>query len=143
MPPVATTNAAIAQITNHIGTMMFWSQGEADWQNYATYPAAFANFCGRFKTATGIIDMPVIIAGGVIADTGSPGALVTMQRTLDKASGSPNSLPYVTYFDGPTGAANINVGDTVHFNTPAQRVRGDYAGQLAYNEGKNGRTWWV
>ena len=140
---VATTNAAIAQITNHIGTMMFWSQGEADWQNYATYPAAFANFCDRFKTATSIIDMPVIIAGGVIADTGSPGALVTMQRTLDKASGSPNSLPYVTYFDGPTGAANINVGDTVHFNTPAQRVRGDYAGQLAYNEGKNGRTWWV
>ena len=140
---VATTNAAIAQITNHIGTMMFWSQGEADWQNYATYPAAFANFCARFKTATGITDMPVIIAGGVIADTGSPGALVTMQRTLDKASGHANSLPYVTYFDGPTGTANINVGDTVHFNTPAQRVRGDYAGQLAYNEGKNGRTWWV
>ena len=140
---VATTNAAIAQITNHIGTMMFWSQGEADWQNYATYPAAFANFCARFKTATGITDMPVVIAGGVIADTGSPGALVTMQRTLDKASGHANSLPYVTYFDGPTGTANVNAGDTVHFNTPAQRVRGDYAGQLAYNEGKNGRTWWV
>ena len=140
---VATTLAAIGQITNRIGTMMLWSQGEADWKDYATYPAAFANFCARFKSATGITDMPVIIAGGVIADAGSPGALVTMQRTLDKASGSPNSLPYVTYFDGPTGAANINVGDTVHFNTPAQRIRGDYAGQLAYVEGMTGRSWWV
>ncbi len=139
---VNTTLAAMGQITNHIGTILCWSQGEADWQNYAQYPAAFSNFLTRFKAATGIADLPVIVGGGVIADPASPSALVTMQRTLDKDSGHTNAMADVTYYDGPVGQQHINTGDTVHFTTAANRIRGDYEGQLAYLLGRD-RGWWT
>ena len=138
---VATTLAAIGQVENLLGVLGYWGQGEADWQVYDQYPAAFANFVTRFKTAIGVEDMPVIIAGGVLPDPDNPGAMITMQRTLDKNSGHANSMPDVTYFDGPIGPEWQNSGDTVHFTTAANRIRGDFAGQWAYRIGHQ-RGWW-
>ena len=47
----------------------------------------------------------------------------------------------VTYLDGPMGAQWVNPGDTVHWSTAANRIRGDFAGQWAYRIGQE-RGWW-
>ena len=89
--------------------------------------------------------MPVIVGGAVIPDPANPSALVTMQRTFDKDSGHSDSIPNVTYYDGPAGPQHINIGDTVHFTTAANRLRGDFAGGLAYLIGRDDMSprWWV
>ena len=67
--------------------------------------------------------------------------LIAVQRTLDEDSGSPNAIAGVTYLDGPMGTQWVNVGDTVHWSTAANRIRGDFAGQWAYRIGHQ-RGWW-
>lgn len=139
---IATTQAAISQISNLLGVCLLWSQGEADGNNMAQYPAAFAAFMQRLRTDLNRPDLPAVVMGAVIPNPAAPSNIVTTQRTLDQDSGSPNAVSGVRYFDGPIGQQWINTSDAVHYTVPAQRVRFDYAGQLVYGIGQ-ARGWWT
>ena len=52
-----------------------------------------------------------------------------------------DAIAGVTYLDGPMGTQWVNPGDTVHWSTPANRIRGDFAGQHIYAIGR-ARGWW-
>ena len=141
---VSTYLAARSQITNHIGTIMLWSGNEYDMQvanGVGLLPAAWANFAARARADMGVPDMPIIISGPVYPQDDPLNPLIAVQRTLDEDSGSPNAIAGVTYLDGPMGTQWVNVGDTVHWSTPANRIRGDFAGQWAYRIGRQ-RGWW-
>ena len=141
---VNTYLAARSQITNHIGTIMLWSGNEYDMQvanGVDLLPAAWANFAARSRTDMGMPDMPIIISGPVYPQDNPLNPLIAVQRTLDEDSGSPNAIAGVTYLDGPMGTQYVNVGDTVHWSTAANRIRGDFAGQHIYAIGRN-RGWW-
>ena len=141
---VNTYLAARSQITNHIGTIMLWSGNEYDMQvanGVGLLPAAWANFAARARADMGVPDMPIIISGPVYPQDDPLSPLIAVQRTLDEDSGSPNAIAGVTYLDGPMGTQWVNVGDTVHWSTPANRIRGDFAGQWAYRIGHQ-RGWW-
>ena len=137
--------AARSQITNHIGTIMVWSGNEYDMQvanGVNLLPATWANFAARARTDMGVSDMPIIINGPVYPQDAPLNPLIAVQRTLDEDSGSPNAIAGVTYLDGPMGAQWVNPGDTVHWSTAANRIRGDFAGQWAYRIGRD-RGWWA
>lgn len=141
---VSTHAAALAQIENYLGTAAFWSGNEADLQDAdwaSRLPAAFAAFVARARADLGQANMPVIIGGPV--EIAAPGyqQLAEMQRTFDAESGHANSISGVTYLDGPSGPGWNNDGDTVHWTTPGNRVRGDFEGHWAYLIGR-GRGWW-
>lgn len=149
---IAAYNAAVAQIPNHIGTIMSWSGNEADLQvaNWQTQlPAMWRKFADRARADMGQPNMPIIISGPVIPDPTNKPPLALMQRSFAEDSGSPNAIPGVYYFDGPEGQAHINgvsdvtgATDLVHFTSAANRRRGDMAGQIAYGIGQ-ARGWWT
>ena len=142
---VNTYLAARSQITNHIGTIMLWSGNEYDMQvanGVGLLPAAWANFAARARADMGVPDMPIIISGPVYPQDDPLNPLIAVQRTLDEDSGSPNAIAGVTYLDGPMGAQWVNPGDTVHWSTAANRIRGDFAGQWIYAIGRD-RGWWA
>ena len=131
---ISTYQAALAQVNNHIGTIMYWSGNEADlqvatWQ--ANLPAAMRNFVTRARADLGVPDMPIIMSSAVIPNPAAPSALVQMQRSFAEDSGSPNAIPGVRYVEGPEGAQWINTTDVVHFTTAANRIRGRNAGLIA------------
>lgn len=103
---VATHAAAVAQISDHIGTIMLWSGNEADlnvagWQSQLR--GAIVNFIDRARVDLGAPGMQVVMMGAVVADPASPSQLVQMQRTFGHDSGHANAIPGVHYSDGPIG----------------------------------------
>lgn len=130
---VATHAAAVAQISNHIGTVMLWSGQEADlnvlgWQTQLR--PAILNFRDRARADLNAPNMQIVMLGAVVADPAAPSQLVQMQRTFGQDSGHANAIPGVHYFDGPLGQQWINTSDEVHFTTPANRIRGAGGGDL-------------
>lgn len=142
---VDTYAAALTQIGNHVGTIQFWSGNEYDMQlptGPAQIPAAFAGFVSSARTDLGMPDMPVVISGPVYPTDSPPNPLIVIQRTLAEGSGSPNAITGVYYLDGPQGPEWTNTTDTVHWNTEANRIRGDFEGQWAYRIGQL-KSWWT
>ena len=121
--------AALSGVTIASVSLM-WSQGEADTISGNNYEVAFAAFRSQLMTDLSLSELPTVILGRTIPDPASPSDLVAAQQNLDQDSGNAAAISDVVYFD-LAGASFANPSpDDVHFTTEAQRIRGDYAGQL-------------
>lgn len=127
---VSRYNAAITALAGAsvASVSLIWSQGEAD-GTAVGYESAFATMRSRLMTDIGVTEMPTIILGRTIPDPINAPDLVAVQQKLDQDSGDAAAIGDVVYFD-LAGSQWTNAGDDIHFTSEAQRIRGDYAGQL-------------
>lgn len=109
---------------------LMWSQGEADGSNIAAYNGSFNSFRTQLMTDLSLSELPTVIMGATIPDPQNTPTLNATQAKLDQDSGDADAISDVVYFDLAGTEWTNGGGDTIHFSSEAQRIRGDYAGQL-------------